>query len=71
MTLVTLSQRFSVTISAIEEVGERIFVFLCFSMLWIDILNAMHIIIGVVIRRPMKNILRKSMYLQIQKPTAF
>ena len=59
------------TISALEEVDERIFVFLCFSMLWIDILNAMHIIIGVVIRRPMKNILRKSMYLQIQKPTAF
>jgi len=55
----------------IDEVGERIFVFLCFSILWIDILNAMHIIIGVVIRRPMKNILRKSMYLQIQKPTAF
>ena len=55
----------------IEEVGERIFVFLCFSIIWIDILNAMHIIIGVVIRRPMKNILRKSMYLQIQKPTAF
>ena len=55
----------------IEEVGEKIFVFLGFSILWIDILNAMHIIIGVAIRRPMKNILRKSMYLQIQKPTAF
>ena len=45
--------------------------FLCFSILRIDMLNTMHIIIGVVIRRPMNNILSKSIYLQIQKPTAF